>query len=49
MTGLYTGSRSAMEHDGLEAETLNTDPGHAELLNICEINQRFIYKAASIR
>ena len=38
-----------MEHDGLETEALNTDPGHAGLLNICEINQRFIYKANIIR
>ena len=38
-----------MEHDGLETEALNTNPGHAELLNICEINQRFIYKANIIR
>lgn len=38
-----------MTHDELETEALNTDPGHAELLNICEINQRFIYKTDTIR
>ena len=38
-----------MEYDGLEVEVLNADPGNNELLNICEINQQFIYKAASIR
>lgn len=38
-----------MEHDELETEALNTDSGQAELLNICEINQRFIYKTDTIR
>lgn len=38
-----------MEHDGLEVEALNADPECAELLNICEINQRFIYKTDTIR
>lgn len=38
-----------MEYDGLEVEALNADPRNNELLNICEINQQFIYKADRIR
>lgn len=49
MKELYTGDCTVMGHEELEAEALNADPGNNELLNICEINQWFIYKADTIR